>query len=253
MAGEHDDHEDFQRVSLDARGVDERLVDEGIDELCGQHDGEDNQGEDPDVHAQSDAGTVFEDDAEHDSDDLAQQRTYIRDDVQQSGDEGDTESVVEIDSGDEPESEQVEQHDPEDLNDYSDEIAGEQFFNVEDGFLHPRFDAVGNQRPNDAAEELVVLDEEDGDEDDGKDSHGEAGYGGGHRSENTRDVRHINHFGEFVHQQRNTVEVFTHPRESPDNPVVDLVDDAVTVHGFFGFHRGGIPYDVRDHRNDLPD
>ena len=130
MAGEHDDHEDFQRVSLDARGVDERLVDEGIDELCGQHDGEDNQGENPDVHAQSDAGTVFQDDTEHDADDLAKQRTHVGNDVQQTGDEGDTERVVEIDTGDEPESEQVEQQDSEDFDDQPHEVAGEQPFNV---------------------------------------------------------------------------------------------------------------------------
>ena len=73
MTGDKQYDEDFQRTGLDARGVNERLVDEGIHQLGGQHDAEDYKSEQPDVHAQPDAGTIFQDDTEHHSDQFANQ------------------------------------------------------------------------------------------------------------------------------------------------------------------------------------
>ena len=49
VSGDEQHDENLQRAGLDAGGVDKGLIDEVVNQLGGQHDGQDNGGENPDV------------------------------------------------------------------------------------------------------------------------------------------------------------------------------------------------------------
>ena len=99
----HEQHdEDLQRMRLDARRIDEWLVDEVVNQLGGNHDDQDDKDEDPDVDIQACTRAEFQDDAEDNADDVADERSDIRNHVEYACDEADADGVAEVETGDEP-------------------------------------------------------------------------------------------------------------------------------------------------------
>ena len=249
MSGQEDDDEDLQRARLDAGGIDQGLVHEVVHQLGGEHDGEDDEGEDPDVHAQADARAVLEDDGEDHADHFPDERAHIRDDVQDAGDEGDAQGVREAQPGDDPQAQEIQQGDAGHLHQQAHEIAGKKALDVPQGLRQLPFHPVRDQGADDLPEQGFVAHEEEGDEDDGEKAHDEAGHEGGHGTDDRRDVGHVRHLPQLVHQDGDDIEVRSEAREQAHDPVIDPVQ-GISVGRDAVQHRG-VPDDARHDRDDL--
>ena len=179
----------------------------------------------------------------------ANERAHVRNDVQDAGDEGDAQGVREAQPGDEPQAQEIQEGDAGHLDQQAHEIAGEEALDVPQGLRQFPFHPVRDQGADNLPEQGFIAHEEEGDEHDGEQAHDEAGHEGGHGTDNRRDVGHVRHLPQLVHQDGDDVEVRSQAREQADDPVIDPVQ-GISV-GRHAVQHGGVPDDARHDRDDL--
>ena len=125
MSHNQKDNEYFKRSGFDACRIDDRLIKEVVDQLGKSENRNKNCCECPEVYIKSDRGDagVLQYEAKYCTQRTAEQRSDIRDYIEDAGKYCDADGCVESESCDKKQAKEVDQCDSEYLQKHSDEIS----------------------------------------------------------------------------------------------------------------------------------
>ena len=88
-----------------------------------EHDGQNDEGENPYIDTKTGTCTEFQDDAEHHADGGSEDGTDIGNHVEHTRDESNADGVTEIEAGDEPQAEEIDESHTKHFNKQAQKIA----------------------------------------------------------------------------------------------------------------------------------